>query len=289
MDDLKQLVVQQKEKFENLANGRVSFSEEALFAVQAMTNNSYLASTARKDPDATKMAILNIAAVGLTLNPIKRQAYLIPRDNKVKVDISYMGMIQLATESGSIKWCEAQIVYEKDFFEIQRAGERPTHQFKPFEDRGKKIGAYCVAKVENDYLTTVMSIADIYKIRDKSQSFRAGKNSPWITDEDEMVKKTVIKRAFKTWPICPRTQKGLDLINEADPVDHNAIIAEVTGKQVEELRAMLSECERQESDLVEYVNLVHNCETERLSDFSENMYQTAKKMLIQTLESKGKK
>lgn len=288
MDDLKSLVLAQKEKFEYLSSGKVSFNEEALFAVQAMTNNSYLADTARKNPEMTKMAILNIAAIGLTLNPLKRQAYLIPRDGKIIVDVSYIGMIQIATEAGNIKWCEAQVVYENDYFEVRQSGERPIHQYKPFESRGKKIGCYCVAKVESDYLVSIMSIEEIYKIRNKSMSYTKGRTSPWTTDEDEMIKKSVIKRAFKTWPTNDRTKLAIEQSIDADPVD-NSKQETISAKQSDEIRALLAESDRKEEDLIKYINLAHNSNIETLSDFDLEMYKTAKTMMLNIINNKGAK
>src|ERR1019366_1512046 len=132
----------------------------------------------------------------------QKLAYLIPRKGKVCLDISYMGLTALAIESGAIKWAQAEIVRENDIFKFTGIGEKPLHDYHPFATtRGKIVGAYCVAKTNQDeFISVQMNIADVYKLRDRSESWQAGKASPWKSDEEEMIKKTVIRRASKSWP-----------------------------------------------------------------------------------------
>jgi len=65
------------------------------------------------------------------------------------------------------------------------------------------MGAYCVAKTaDGDYLVTTMSATEIEAVRQTSKAATGSKPeySPWSTFPMEMWKKTVIKRAAKTWP-----------------------------------------------------------------------------------------
>ena len=205
----------------------IEFASEALFAKQALLNNNYLLQTAKNKPESLKNSILNIAAIGLTLNPVQQYAYLVPRDNKVCLDISYKGLIRAATDSGSILWAQSELVYEKDEFSMNGVGEKPLHKFNPFNsERGKIVGCYVVAKTfEGDYLTTAMPINEIYEIRNKSESWKSEKGrrySPWFNFEGEMIKKTVIKRASKLWPKTSkidRLEKAIDVVNEHEGIN----------------------------------------------------------------------
>ena len=87
-----------------------------MFAFQAVTRNDQLYRTAMANPASVRNAVINVAATGLSLNPALKFAYLVPRDNEVCLDISYMGLIKIATDTGSILWAKAEIVYEKDIF-----------------------------------------------------------------------------------------------------------------------------------------------------------------------------
>ena len=199
----------------------IKFATEAQFAIQAMQANTYLMSIAMNSLDTLKAAIINISAIGISLNPALKQAYLVPRDKKVCLDISYMGMLQLAQLTGSILWGQAAIVRKTDDFKRQGIDKAPIHSFNDFdteEERGEIVGVYCVVKLPNgDYLTHTMRIADVFAIRDKSTGWKAhikdGKASPWASSEEEMIKKTCIKQAYKTWPKNERLSKAIDYLN----------------------------------------------------------------------------
>lgn len=184
-----------------LSDKSMSFEAEAGFAVQALSS-SYSSGIALGNKQSVIDAVTNVAAIGLSLNPAKKQAYLVPRGGKICLDISYMGLIDLAVATGSILWAQCVVVFEHDDFTLQGFDAPPLHRFNPFStSRGNKIGAYACVKTPNgDYLTHAMPLADIYAIRDRSEGWKAGKATPWKTDENEMIKKTVIKQAYKYWP-----------------------------------------------------------------------------------------
>jgi len=175
-------------------------------------------------------AICNVAAIGLSLNPAEKLAYLIPRNmkvdnkwvNKIFLEPSYMGLIRLATNSGSIQWANAALVYADDVFIDNGMGDKPEHKYTAFGKRGSVVGAYCVAKTSGgDYLTTIMSLDEINGIMERSESVKKARKDnkpifgPWASDWGEQAKKTVIRRAFKTWPRSDsRMAEAVHLSNE---------------------------------------------------------------------------
>jgi len=111
-----------------------------------------------------------------------------------------MGLMHLAQEIGSILWGQAKIVYANDTYENQGLSKEPIHKYNSFGDRGGKVGVYCTVKLPNgDFLTEEMSADDIAKVRNTSKS-KNSSYSPWNTFEDEMWRKSVVKRASKYWP-----------------------------------------------------------------------------------------
>lgn len=191
----------------------VSFEREAGFAMQILQGNDYTLKVAMGNPNALKAAIVNISAIGISLNPASKQAYLVPRKGVICLDISYMGMMHLAQISGAIAWGQARIVRENDAFELNAINEAPLHKYNPFssaEQRGAIVGAYVVVKTDSgDYLTHTMTIEAINAIKMRSESVKAGKSSPWITDFEEMAKKTVVKQAHKYWPRRERLDNAI--------------------------------------------------------------------------------
>lgn len=196
------------------ADTGLSFQREAGFAMQSLSGNEFLAKIAMGNRQSLVNAITNVAAIGISLNPAEKQAYLVPRDGRVCLDISYMGLIDLATKSGSIMWAKAELVYSSDRFELNGVDQQPTHIRDPFsKSRGDVVGAYCVAKLPNgDYLTEAMSKSELDSIKNRSQSGKNGKG-PWATDEGEMQRKTVVKRASKYWPKSDRLAHAIDMLN----------------------------------------------------------------------------
>lgn len=200
----------------------VTWKKEAYFAMQAVQKSEYLQGC---HPNTIRNAVINVATIGLTLNPAFGLAYIVPRDGVACLDISYKGLMRLATDSGSILWVKAVLVYENDKFEIQGVDRMPFHKFDPYrpEKRGEIIGGYCAAKLHNgDYLVDTMSREELDQIRATSKSAKSS-YSPWNTFPLEMMKKTLIKRASKTWPATQRLDNAVTIINEHEGLEDKYI------------------------------------------------------------------
>lgn len=211
-----------KNEFEQVCSEpSIAFKRESEFAMQIFANNDYLANVAVNNLVSVRSAIMNISAIGISLNPAQKLAYLVPRDKKVCLDISYMGLMHIAQQSQAIKWCQSSIVRQNDNFQLTSIDTAPRHEYNAFatqEQRGEIVGAYTVVKTEDgDYLTHTMPIADIHAIRDRSTAWKAWmskrKSCPWVTDEEQMILKTVVKQAAKYWPRRERLDKAIDYVN----------------------------------------------------------------------------
>lgn len=197
-----------------LSDRSIKFEQEAGFAIQVLSNNDYSLKIAMNNRASIGNAVKNIAAIGISLNPAKKQAYLVPRGGAICLDISYMGLMDLAMATGSIKWAQAELVRENDGFARGRFDQPPVHTFNPFsKDRGAIIGVYVVVKTaDGDYLTHTMEISEVYDIRDRSEAWKRG-NGPWKTDPGEMIKKTCVKQAYKYWPKTERLETAIHHLN----------------------------------------------------------------------------
>lgn len=198
-----------------LCDQSISFDREASFAIQVLESNDFALGIATRNRQSVVNAVTNVAAIGLSLNPATKLAYLVPRKGGICLDISYIGLVKLATDSGSVRWVKAELVHEADQFEIVGVGQPPLHRFNPFsKDRGAVVGVYCVAKTaDGDYLTDAMGIADVHSVRDRSESWKKGQSGPWKTDPGEMTKKTIVKRAAKMWPKTERLDAAIHHLN----------------------------------------------------------------------------
>lgn len=306
IDTVKQIVQSTEAQFKRLAHkvGAINYEREQVFAINALKDNEYLCGVAYNNKDSLRRAVLNVAAVGLSLNPIKRHAYLIPREGKVCLDISYQGMIQLALDIGAIKWAKAEIVYSEDEFQFTGINELPVHKFNPFsKDRGEIVGAYCVAKTPGgEYLAEIMPIEDIYSIRDRSvawKSYKAGKakSCPWATDPGEMIKKTVIRRAYKSWPMTEskeRFEKAIDVTQDDHEIDvkHDTQLVEASQedrkKQIETIKGQIEFLGREEEASLEFLTRTCQRKITAFEDLTQEELDHFESMMEQFVNQKLK-
>ena len=187
----------------------VVFEREAEFAMQICERSRMLAQPNMLP--SLMNAIKNVALIGITLNPALKLAYLVPRDGMACLDISYMGLIKIATDSGSVTKVNCQLVYEKDFFEIEHGThERFIHKPVTFGERGEVIGVYTIATLhDGSMLPETMTLEECYAVRGRSKAYKSGKSCPWKNDEGQMIRKTVIKRASNYWPKTERLSEAI--------------------------------------------------------------------------------
>ena len=308
-ENIKQIVKMVQPQFDQLAriHGVVNYLEEASFALQALQDNDYLAGVAMSNPDSLKRAVINVATIGLSLNPYKKQAYLVPRKVNgalaVCLDISYVGYLQLAVDCGILKKWDIEMVRRNDVFVFKGFNEYPEHKFEMFDDeaRGALIGGYVVATLSNGELVfTHMSMPEIYAIRDRSEGWKAykskGSRTIWVTDEIEMCKKTLAKRAKKSWPM-PR--KDSERIAKADEIlaetDQILLTPAPEADDIErqdlllKIRTALDILERSEASYVSYLMRINRRDLKTLQDLTKIEMKQALTALSQLVDTKNAK
>jgi len=188
------------EEFEQASSSKnINFTAEAGFALQLLSSNSYLGGIAQRNPNSLRAAIINVAAIGTTLNPAEKKAFLVPRGGAVCLDISYRGLADIAVTSGAAEWVDVKLVYANDEYQSGGMGELPHHKpANPFNGgAGELIGVYAVAKrKDGSFAVREMSMEQVNAIKARSESGKKG-NGPWKTDFLEMVRKTPVKAVVK--------------------------------------------------------------------------------------------
>tara|TARA_R110002020_G_scaffold474816_1_gene707530 strand:- start:4073 stop:5044 length:972 start_codon:yes stop_codon:yes gene_type:complete len=193
----KQAITSGYKKFELLANPNRA-KEELGFAMQIFENNTYLQ---KCNPTSILNAVLNVARTSITLNPVMKLAYLIPRRNQCILEFSYMGLIAMLRDNGCIKSISAHIVYadeEFDYINNNEIHHKPKYAQTEQEHKERGIiGCYSRAVLPTgDILYEFMPMWEIDKVKRNSEN-SASKYSAWNTWRDEMIKKSVLKRHFK--------------------------------------------------------------------------------------------
>lgn len=191
-------------------------NESAALHVQriAMTELRKNPKIADCDKDSIVGAVFQSAQLGLSLDSNLQHAALIPYGGKCQLQIMYKGMLNLAYRNGKIKRITANVVKENDefSFEIVDGHEALNHKIK-MNERGKLVGAYAVVEYVDDpeKVYTVMDKDDISKCKAASKM-----PTNWVKYEDEMYKKTAIKRACKYLNLDDSLSRAIHLDDLAD-------------------------------------------------------------------------
>ena len=156
---------------------------------------------------------LELSQMGL--EPDGRRAHLIPYGQECTLLIDYKGLVELALRNGDVARIHADVVYETeyeagDFIYDRGRIERHVKSLKP--DRGKVIAAYAEVEFKSGTAKAeVMSVEEVEGIRSRS---KAGKNGPWVTDWNEMAKKTAFRRLSKWLPLSPEIREHIEKDDE---------------------------------------------------------------------------
>lgn len=162
--------------------------------------------------------LMDCSALGI--EPDNRMAYLIPYGNQCTLVIGYKALVALARRSGEISDIHADVVCANDQFEYSFGSEGKLIHKPKLGDRGDVVAAYSFAKLKDGSCSyEVMDLEEISAIKNRS---KASKSGPWVTDFNEMAKKTVFRRHSKWLPVSSeKLQEALekDFDIPADIVD----------------------------------------------------------------------
>lgn len=166
-------------------------------------------------------AVMQSAQLGLEPDGVLGHAYLIPfwngKRNTFEVQFlpGYKGLIDLARRSGQVDTIEARVVHTGDSFKYE-FGLNPKLEHTPKFGAGDRepMAVYAIAGLKSGARQfDLMSIEEVNAIRARS---RAKDSGPWVTDFEEMAKKTVLRRLCKLLPVSVELQKAVALDEMAE-------------------------------------------------------------------------
>lgn len=147
-------------------------------------------------------AAMSAACLGLEVDGVTGQAFLIPFKDKCQLVIGYKGMNTMAARSGYT--INGGLVREGDQFEY-KLGSNAFIDHRPLlGNKGKIIAAWAIASAPNrsDIVQAPMSIDELMAVKAKSPGARKS-DSPW-NDETvgfpAMCEKTVKRRLARAMP-----------------------------------------------------------------------------------------
>ena len=160
-----------------------------------------------RNPQSLLSACSKAAADGLILDG-REAALVIDYNGDVQYRPMMRGLLKLAWQSGEVKGIVVEIVRKGDVFRHSptNLAEPIKHEINHEVERGEPFVVYAFAELKDGGIVhEVMSVADVNRIRDRSdayKAFKAGKikSTPWGTDWSEMARKTVFRRLSKYLP-----------------------------------------------------------------------------------------
>lgn len=161
-------------------------------------------------------ALLTLAELGL--EPDGRRAHLIPFNDRKKgkmvaqLIIDYKGYVELMLNNGDAATIHGDIICTGEEFIYDR-GRVVKHIVDPFTSkRGTKeekvVGAYVIIRMKDgSEKCEMMTTAEIDKVKGRSKAKEFG---PWKSDENEMRKKTVLRRCSKWMKLSPKVVRAFE-------------------------------------------------------------------------------
>lgn len=150
-------------------------------------------------------AIMKSARSGILPDGVN--AYLIPYGTECTLQYSFRGLCDMSIREGIATRFSSDIVRKNDTF-VWQNGELVEHTPAGWDDdeRGEIVGVWVRAYLPNGEHTDMrMSKKDVEKIRSKSQN----PNGVWREWYEEMMKKSCLKRLFKTMQNTPSLSEAL--------------------------------------------------------------------------------
>lgn len=172
-------------------------------------------------------ALMDAAELKIRPGGMMGRGYLIPRMNKntrvleCTFDPGWRGLIDIMRRSGDMRNIEAHVVRLGDRIELVQ-GTEPKLIHVPILNSDAKdrpiIGAYAIAWFkggDQSYQLEYLTREDLNKIRNASMA----KSGPWADWEDEMSRKSAVRRLSKYMPYSSDLEKARKLAAKADDED----------------------------------------------------------------------
>lgn len=189
--------------------------------IQNSKNGKLVEQAIQANPVKFAIYLKNLITLGVDIS--QKQAYFLPYGNEITSVLDYKTLMALIKKHTNVKSIDAQLVYENEVFHVEQ-GKVVEHRQNPFaskDEKGNLVGAYSIFTLDDgskDYYFA--SLDEINKVKECSKSANS-KFSPWNNWYDEMVKKTVIRKGMKFYPMILDNEQRIALDSVDNDVDFN--------------------------------------------------------------------
>lgn len=204
-----------REQFARALPKHLSPERFCRIAITALTRTPKLQECTQ---ESLMKCLLDLSAFGL--EPDGRRAHLIPYKDQCTLVIDWKGLAELAMRSGIVAKLHADVVCENDEF-IYDLGEVKSHKIDFRKPRGEVYAVYAMAQTKTgEVFVSVLGKDEVDGVMKRSQGYKSAvqysKTHPWLTDWNEMAKKTAFRRLSKWLPLSPEFRDAQERDDEDD-------------------------------------------------------------------------
>lgn len=191
---------------EPILPAHVTFDKFVSMVGSAVMSNPELLKCTRQ---SLLKASMEAAELGLSLNPALKEGDVLPVWNnrigakEAQFRPRFMGMMKLARQSGEIKMIYAHVVHANDDFSYSLGLDKKLHHIPTDGEPGLPTHVYCVWELRDgakDFEVMTRTQVEEIKSRSSAKTKEGTVVGPWITDAEEMWRKTAVRRASKYMP-----------------------------------------------------------------------------------------
>lgn len=200
-----------KEGWKNVLPSFCTPARFARIALACIAKNPKLNEALKSDQGKMSLASCLQTCAELGIEPDGRRAHLIPYKDVVTLIVDYKGVAELVMRSGLVSKIHADKICKADKFRYNK-GVIEEHGIDFSKPRGDVYAYFAEVTFKDGMVKAeIMSVDEVEAIRRRSKASGSG---PWVTDFDEMAKKTVFKRLSKWLPLTPEVRDAIDKDNE---------------------------------------------------------------------------
>ena len=171
------------------------------------------------DKNTIVSALLHCASDGLL--PDGKQSTFVNYSGKLTYVPMYQGLIEIIYRGGSVQSVNTHIIQDNDTFEVLMGTEEKITHIPNVEKNGKKIAVYAVATlIGGGKVHCLLRREEIEKIKSEQIGKMTNQDySPWVKHEEEMWKKTAIRRLYKILP-----KSSTDIVQQRSPEEYEGYV-----------------------------------------------------------------
>lgn len=223
IDRFRSHLEKQKDDFKSIMYSKVPAEYFINVAVNSVRKQPRLLNATA---DSLMACIFSLAEMGLVPDTPSQQAWLIPRKGtaidpatnrareitECSIMIGYRGLLALAYRAGAQK-ITTGVVHEGDHFEVSFGFEEKINHIPALRSTtGTPVAVYAIVKWGGTYFFDVAPYEEVKKAA-------YSKTPAWDNHEEQMVRKSMLRRTLKMLPIGFNSQKDEELLEKGMAID----------------------------------------------------------------------